>query len=221
MTDSLQTRLDAYKAGFKQKVPQAIQDQMKQATDELRDSGIVQGAIQIGDTIPDFTLTNQEDVSVNLQQLLQNGPVVINFFRGKWCPYCNIELESLNEYQDAFAAEGATLLAIAPQASSFSKALVDEKKLNFDILEDKGNLYAEALGIKFTLPAYLCKIYSGFGIDLPAHNGDDSWTLPLSARIIIDQQGNVQYLATDPDYTQRPDPSVTLDSLRQLKKAAA
>jgi peroxiredoxin len=117
-----------------------------------------------------------------------------------------------------FDALGANLIAVSPQLLKYSRALAKAKKLTFGILSDPGNQVAAKFGLVHTLPEDLRKIYLQFGIDLPRHNGDESWTLPLAARFIIDQQRVIRYAETDADYTIRPDPEHTIAALKSIKK---
>jgi peroxiredoxin len=117
-----------------------------------------------------------------------------------------------------FASLGANLVAISPQIVKYSSALANAKKLTFEILSDPGNQVAEKFGLVYALPEDLRKIYLQFGIDLPKHNGDASWTLPLAARFIIDRQGVIRYAEVDADYTIRPDPEHTIEALKTIKQ---
>jgi peroxiredoxin len=110
------------------------------------------------------------------------------------------------------------LIAISPQLAKQSRALVKAKKLTFEVLSDPGNSVAQKFGLAYVLPEDLRKIYLQFGIDVPKHNGDNSWTLPLASRFIIDQEGVIQYTAVDVDYTIRPDPEHTIEVLKSIKK---
>jgi peroxiredoxin len=113
-----------------------------------------------------------------------------------------------------FTSCGASLIAISPQLTKYSRALAKNKKLTFEILSDPGNRVAGQFALVHTLPEDLKKIYLQFGIDLPRHNGDDSWTLPLAARFIIDREAVIRYAEVDADYTVRPDPEHTLKALK-------
>lgn len=117
-----------------------------------------------------------------------------------------------------FDSLGANLVAISPQLAKYSRALAKAKKLTFEILSDPGNQVAAKFGLVYALPDDLRKIYLQFGIDLPGHNGDDSWTLPLAARFIIDGEAVIRYAETDADYTLRPDPEHTIAALKSIKK---
>ncbi len=127
-----------------------------------------------------------------------------------------MELEALQSALPEFSALGAELVAISPQIAKFSRALVKAKKLTFQILGDPANQVAGQFGLVHTVPQGLRKIYLQFGIDLPRYNADDSWTLPLAARFIIDRETVIRYAETDADYTIRPEPTHTLEALRTI-----
>ena len=115
-----------------------------------------------------------------------------------------------------FTSLGADLVAISPQLTKFSRKLANAKKLTFNILSDAGNRVAGKFGLVYTLPEDLKKIYLRFGIDLTKTNGDDSWTLPLAARFIIDREAVIRYAEIDADYTVRPDPAHTREALKSI-----
>ena len=108
------------------------------------------------------------------------------------------------------------MIAISPQLLQHSRALVKAKKLTFEVLSDPGNTVARKFGLVYALPEDLRKIYLQFGIDVPKHNGDDSWTLPLAARFIIDREGVIRYAEADADYTVRPEPEHTIEALKSI-----
>ena len=115
---------------------------------------------------------------------------------------------------DEIEALGATLVALTPQTPDKNQTMIDRNDLSFDLLHDIGNDYARQLGLRFVVPTPVQEIYSEFGIDLPGHNGDASWTLPLPARLVVDQQGIVRAADIDPDYTRRPEPEKTIEDLK-------
>ena len=127
------------------------------------------------------------------------------------------ELYALQSIVSPLRELGATLVALSPQLPAHGLAIVDQHKLEFDILSDPRNDYAAALGLRFTLPAQLQAIYGSFGINLPLFDGDDSWTLPMPGRIVIDQSGIVRAVDVDPDYTVRPEPEASLEAVRRLR----
>ena len=111
---------------------------------------------------------------------------------------------------------GATFVAVSPQQEVHNREFSEEKGLTFELLTDPGNEVAQLYGIKYTLPDDLKEVYLRFGIDLPKFNGDNSWTLPLPARLIIDQGGIIRYAEINADYTVRPDPEDTLAALKKI-----
>jgi peroxiredoxin len=127
-----------------------------------------------------------------------------------------LELDALKKATEEFKALGATFIAISPQLQSFNREFREEKKLTFEILSDPGNEVAQRYGLTFKLPEDLKEIYVKFNIDLEKYNGDDSWTLPLPARLIIDQESIIRYAAINADYTVRPDPEETIAALKNI-----
>ncbi len=111
---------------------------------------------------------------------------------------------------------GLTLIALSPQLPKFGLSIAEKHNFGFDILSDPDNAYAQALGLRYALTGELQTIYRSFGIDLPAFNGDESWTLPMPARIVVGQDGIVRHVDVDPDYTVRPDPEKTLEDVKKL-----
>jgi peroxiredoxin len=127
-----------------------------------------------------------------------------------------LELEALGKSHSAIKNAGGALVAISPQLPAHNQAMISERKLSFDILSDPGNQVAAAYGLRHQLPEDLKAVYQKFGISLPEANGDDTWTLPLPARYIIDAAGLVRYAQVNADYTIRPEPEDTLEALTAL-----
>ena len=127
-----------------------------------------------------------------------------------------MELDALKKTTAEFKALGATFIAISPQLQSFNREFREEKKLTFEILSDPGNEVAQSYGLKFKLPEDLKEVFLKFNIDLEKYNGNDSWTLPLPARLIIDQEGIIRYADINADYTVRPDPEETIAALKNM-----
>lgn len=216
---SLQAKLDAFKADFEAgkppyNVPFSVIETMRRATKELIASGLAQRALKAGDIAPSFTLNDPEGAPVSSADLLAKGPLVVSFYRGVWCPYCNMELQALQAALSEFRKAGASLVAISPQTPVNSRKSVRENALDFPILSDTRNDVAAAFGLRFELPDYLVELYKSLKNDLPNFNGDDSWTLPMPARYVIGQDGVIRYAEVNPDYTRRPEPSDMLPVLR-------
>lgn len=221
---SLQATLDAFKADFRAgkppyNAPSDIHPIMERATAELIASGQASGAAKAGDRAPVFVLNDAYGKPVSSQELLAKGPLVISFYRGVWCPYCNFELQALEAALPAIHATGANLVAISPQIAVNSLKSLRTNRLTFPILSDSHNDVAAAFGIRYALPHYLVELYKRLKNHLPAFNDDDSWTLPIPARYVIASDGNIVYAEVNPDYTQRPEPEDLLPVLKQYSVA--
>ncbi|SMF89688.1 Peroxiredoxin [Azospirillum oryzae] len=222
---SLQEKLDAFKADFQAgkppyNVPRSVIETMHRATAELIASGAAGRALKAGDKAPAFTLNDPDGKAVSSTALLAEGPLVVSFYRGVWCPYCNMELQALQAALPTFQSLGANLLAISPQTAPNSRKSVRQNALDFPILSDPRNDVAAAFGLRFELPDYLVELYKGLKNDLPAFNGDPSWTLPMPARFVIGQDGTILYAEVNPDYTRRPEPEDMLPALRSASRSA-
>jgi peroxiredoxin len=224
---SLQEKLDAFRANFESggapyHAPAHIHEIMHRATDELIASRAADSALKVGATAPDFSLKNAEGQTITSAELLRSGPLIITFYRGVWCPYCNMDLQALQAALPEFQKRGAQLLAISPQTASNSRRSQRENNLNFPILSDPHNEVAAQFGLRFTLPDYLQELYKNlFKNDLAIVNGDASWTLPMPARFLIAKNRTVLYAEVNPDYTRRPDPEALLPVLDEVSRAAA
>ncbi len=223
---ALQDRLDALKADFEAgrlplKPSKEALDIMHRATAELIESGLVQRAKKAGDPAPQFALSDPEGNDVSSRELLAKGPLVVSFYRGVWCPYCNFELQALQAALPDITERGASLVAISPQTAPNSRKSQRENKLSFPILSDVRSEVAEAFGIRFALSDELIGLYRSFKNDLPAFNDNSSWVLPMPARYVIGSDGVIAYAEINPDYTQRPDPSELLPVLDRLRTSKA
>lgn len=128
-----------------------------------------------------------------------------------------MELGALQEVLPEITKLGATLVAISPQLPQYSREVAEKHRLTFDLLSDEGNRVAQKFGLVFKLPEDLRQVYLKFGINLPGVNGEDSWTLPMPARFVVDQTGTIRAANVDPDYTRRPDPADIVEALRVLR----
>lgn len=216
---TLQAQLDAFKADFKAgkppyNAPAEIHPVMERATAELIASDAASKALKVGDKAPLFTLKDPDGNPVSSADLLAKGPLVLTFYRGVWCPYCNMELQALQAFLPTLQEAGANLVAISPQIAANSRKSVRTNGLEFAILSDTHNDVAGAFGLRFALPDYLIELYKNLRNDLPTFNDDPSWTLPMPARYVIGQDGVIRYAEVNPDYTQRPEPEAMLAAIR-------
>lgn len=208
---NLQAKLDAFKPDFEAGKPpynvsREVVETMHRATRELIASGAAARALKAGDKAPSFVLRDADGNTVSSRALLEKGPLVVSFYRGVWCPYCNMDLEALQAALPGFERFGASLVAISPQTAVNSRKSMRQNRLSFPILSDPHNDVAAAFGLRFQLPDYLVELYKSLKNELPLFNGDPSWTLPMPARYVIDRDGTIVYAEVNPDYTRRPDP---------------
>lgn len=218
---SLQEQLDTFKAQFRTQAPDGAFDAFARSTQELIDSGQAERAVKAGETAPDFTLTDQDGNAVTLKDLLAKGPLVLSFYRGVWCPYCNIELKALEEAVGDIRARGASLVAVSMQGAADSRKSQRDNKLSFPILTDKSGELANRFGLRWTLQDYVVEYHKMFGVELPKIHGDGQWNLPMPARYVIAQDGTIAYAEVNPDYTRRPEPGDLFPVLDRLVRDAA
>lgn len=222
---NLQAKLDAFKVQFESggppfNVPKEIVAGIRRGISDMVSSDMAKNAKRVGDKAPSFTLIGPDEKPVSSASLLADGPLVVSFYRGIWCPYCNIELDALQEAIPSIERLGAKLVAISPQTPLNSRKAARDKKLTFPILSDTNNDVANEFGLKFKLPANIIEILAALKIDLPTVNGEASWTLPMPARYVIAQDGTIVYAEVNPDYTHRPDPEEMLPALKKVSKVS-
>ena len=186
----------------------------ERATEALRNSGVTERALKVGEQAPAFALLDHNGKPVSSAALLAKGPLVIAFMRGRWCPFCCGEAEALNRMLPAFESAGASLIAISPQSVNQAYFMHDQHKLRFPLLVDEGNKVARQFGIVYRVPDYQEKLFSSVFINLPHINGDQSWELPLPATYVIGRDGKVQYAWINVDYTERAEPGEVLRFLQ-------
>ncbi len=191
-------------------------DTMHRSTTDLTKQGIEKTALQMGDTIPHFKLKKTRGNLIDLFDLLKLNPVVLNFYRGSWCPYCNLTLRA---YQDQLAEIqncGAQLVAISPELWMSSSANAEKFELQFEILSDVGNLIAKQFGLAYKMPTDLIKVYLELNTNIPHFNGDDSWELPVPATYIIDTKGKIIFSSINAEYLERLEPKLIIDALKEF-----
>ena len=210
--------INEYKADFRQRVPEEIQKVMLQATRNLEDSALSKNALHVNDTAKDFSLPNALGKEVTLSNVLaDNDFVVLNFYRGVWCPYCNLELKALQNIHNELTELGAALIAISPQSPDASLTTKEKNELSFEVLSDANNATAKAYGLVFSLAEELRPIYESFGIDIPGNNQEESYEIPMPATYVINKKGKIIFAFIDEDYTKRSEPEAILDAIKKAK----
>ncbi|MGW7358313.1 peroxiredoxin-like family protein [Streptomyces sp. NPDC054802] len=210
---TLNTELRAFYEARQQQIPAEVREIMQRAGQELADSGQAGRALTAGAKAPRFSLPSAKGQILALDDLLADGPVVLTFYRGAWCPYCNIALRALQQHHDAITARGARLLAVSPQIPDESLTLTEKHDLAFDVLSDIGSDTAKQYGLAFDLPEDLAAVYDRLGFDLQRVNDGHPRTLPLPATYVIGRDGVIRWAFVDTDYTTRAEPADILAAL--------
>lgn len=190
----------------------------ERGVDELRASGIAGRALAVGDEMPAFELPNARGEPVRSARLVGRGPLIVTFYRGGWCPYCNLELRAYQAALGRIRALGADVVAISPELPDRAVDTAARNAIGFEVLSDAGNAVARRFGLVFRLSDELVDIYRRNGNDLERHNGDGSWELPVPGTFVIDRGGRVALADVDPDYTRRLDPSEVVRALEALSR---
>lgn len=215
----LQPALDSFRDDWEARVgPEAARFAAGQI-EALRASGLVETAAKAGDAWPGVPLTDALGKGFDLAALMARGPVVVTFYRGGWCPYCNLELRAWQERLADLKALGATLVAISPELPDHALTTAEKNALAFPVLSDAGGAQAQALGIRFAFSEALRAVYEKSGNLLPEKNGDGSWTLPVPATFVVARGGRIAAAFIEPDYRKRTDPATVLALLQHPLEA--
>ncbi len=203
--NTLAQQIDELNKNLTQQVPPEVLTSFGQSIEDVKKLQLEDHCIKVGDTFPNFQLKNTTNQVIELNDLLQKGPIIISFFRGSWCPYCNLELRALQQKLSELEAKKVTLIAISPQLSSYSATLKKTLHLDFELLTDQDNHLAKQIGINFELQDYVSPIYQNLGIDLAVYNGNTQQELPIPAVFTLDSTGRVTYKFVDSNYMNRID----------------
>jgi peroxiredoxin len=207
---SLKNQLDEVTAA----IPDGIGSRIDAGVSEVDASGVAPG-LAVGEQAPAFTLPDALGRPVSLAGLLEQGPVVVTFYRGEWCPYCNLQLRALQAALLSFRELGASLVAISPQAPDHSLSLTEKHGLAFPVLSDLDQEVARAYRVQFTLSGDLEDLQVNvFQNDPAAQNADHSRSLPVPATFVIDRDGTVRWAFISADWRQRAEPADVLAALR-------
>lgn len=197
------------KAKNKQNIPAEKWAIMERSTNELKGKSLSSKALQTGDILPDFNLPNVRRENVSLSDF-QNDFIVVSFYRGGWCPFCNMELRALQKILPQLSNLNTSLIAITPETPDHSLTTKEKNELAFNVLSDKDNQYAKSLGLVFQLPEDLRTVYHSFNINVDKHNGNLDYELPMPATYIINKERKIIYSFVPEDYTERLDPAKIL-----------
>lgn len=213
---TLQEELDARRAQFVQTAGPEKIAAYQRGVDELVAANLAAQAVGRGDAAPDIALPNARGETVTLANLLAEGPVVLTFYRGGWCPYCNMQLRAYQRALPELRALGASLVAVSPEAPDRSLSTAEKNALEFEVLSDVKGEAGRAYRLFFDLSEELKTLYAAGGNDLAKVNADGEWHLPMPATYVIGADGRVALASVDPEYRNRLEPAEILGSLRAL-----
>lgn len=216
-TPTLESRLATLREKYASFLKPEVSDILERHVRQLEADGILRSVLRVGDPAPPFELYDSTGSRVLSKDLLAKGPLVLSFYRGTWCPYCNQELLALNEIDVDIRKAGATLLSLSPERSESVEAMRREHGITYRILRDANSVVATQFGLRYTFSDELRQLYfDTFKINIPEINGEGGWQLPVPARFIIGADHRVKYAQANPDYRFRPEPADALDKLKEL-----
>ncbi|WP_289139560.1 peroxiredoxin-like family protein [uncultured Brevibacillus sp.] len=213
----LQDALDEATLQMKNALPTEVLEAFEIAIEQTREAGLNKG-VSVGTKAPDFTLASMDGQQITLSAELEKGPVVLVFYRGVWCPFCNLELRAYEQIFDEIAAVNGRVIAISPQTAEYSSAIQEKHGLRFPVVSDVQNQTAKKYELTSQMPEKLKQIYRSIEISLDVFNGDDSWELPLPATYVIDREGIIHFASVDADYKKRVEPGEVLRLLQALQR---
>jgi peroxiredoxin len=210
---TLQDQLDAITANTRNLVQAERLAISERAVEELFATGIEEHILPVGALAPEFELHDATGRLVRSEDMLALGPLVIKFFRGRWCPYCVTELEAWRDLYEQLRERGALMVAIGPQTERQNDFMVGQHRLPFPVLSDPRCALAEKFGLAYTVPGYLRDYYMSILINIPFVNGESSWRLPIPATYVIAKDRKVLFAEAHADFRVRPEPEEALAAL--------
>ena len=191
---------------------------MRHTTEQLIREGIGNSALEVSDEIPSFGLPNVRGQLVEIKDLLKNGPIILTFYRGSWCPYCNLELRAYQQNIEEIKALGAQVIAISPELPDSSLSNAEKLALEFEVLSDFGNVVARNFGLVFKMSEEWIDVFRQLDSDFTAHNGDDTWELPVPATYVVSSDSKIVFSYVNANYLERADPQQVVAALTELSE---
>ncbi|MFB9278796.1 peroxiredoxin-like family protein [Cohnella cellulosilytica] len=214
-TLALNEQLSAIKQQFIAATPAEAHLALSRFIQEQQNSGLYNG-LEAGSKTKDFVLKNALGHSVSLYETLYKGPVVLTFYRGGWCPYCNTQLRAYQSILPQIREMGGQLIAVSPQSPDNTLSQVEKEQLTFEVLSDTNGLVAARYNLLCDVPEYVRNVLEGFGLDLAEYNQTDKWILPVPATFMIDENAIIRSAYVNADFMQRMEPDDILHELGKL-----
>jgi peroxiredoxin len=197
-------------------VPHDVSDLITRELGAVAQAGTAPG-LPVGDQAPDFELPDATGRPVRLSTLLQDAPVVLSFYRGEWCPYCNLTLHTWQQRLPELTTGGGQFVAVTPQRPSNALSITEKHQLAFPVLSDETQDVIRAYKLRFDLPPELKDLYANaWGLDLTEQNADGSWSLPVPGTFVVDRDRRIRFAFASADYRVRAEPDDVLAALRSL-----
>jgi peroxiredoxin len=212
----LAEKIERINQSFSRMMSQDDLHSLRKEIKKLAESGLAERSLKIGESIPECILPNERNEKIDIHSMLRNQPVIISFYRGQWCPYCNLELRAFQEALPEIKKLHAQLVAISPQTPDYSLSTQQRNELEFDLLSDVGNGVSRSFGLVFRLSGTMEELYRKYRMSLPRYNGDNSWELPVPGTFVVDKRGIIRGRFVNADYTQRADPGDVTAVLHKL-----
>jgi peroxiredoxin len=214
--EQLNAQLEGIEQGLRRAVPIEAYETLRQSVEELQRSGIAVG-LKAGNPAPDFTLQDATGTQVRLRERLARGPVVLTFYRGGWCPFCNAQLRAYQKVLPQIRELGASLIAVSPQSPDNTLSQTEKEELAFTVASDPRGIVAEQYRVLYEVPESVQAVLAGFGQSLLEYNATDRWVLPVPATFVIDGNGIIRFAHADPNFMRRLEPVRLLQALQALK----
>lgn len=211
--ENLQAQIKTLNSQLATQLPMQILEAFQTSITEQQFTFTEKNILKVGDTFPDFNLLNNHNKTLNIKDIPTSEKLIIAFFRGSWCPYCNLELQALETVLPEIHSKNARLIAVSPQLPVYNDTLQEQRQLSFPVLTDTANQLAHQLGITFRLSDAVASHYEQLGIRLEAFNADTSSILPIPAIFVIDRDRIIRYTHIDPDYRNRVEITTLIASL--------
>jgi len=216
----LEQDLANFKAEFERTAPAGRAALYDSKVEELRAKFALDGVLKVGDRVPEFSLPDASGSPVSLADALNGGAAVVTFYRGGWCPYCNLQLKAYQQALPEITALGAQILAVSPQLPDGSLSTAEKNGLKFPVLSDVGNSVARSFGLVYALPEELRAALRSNGKALPGVNGDESWELPVPATFVVNTDRRIAFVFVEVDYRRRLGPEELIAALRAMRESA-
>ncbi len=217
----LQEELDRRRREVYDRLDPADRKVIEDGIERVRMLQVAETGLSVGDTLPDFALVDADGRVWRGEELLARGSLVLSFFRGAWCPCCDLAMRALEAVRPEIEALGATLLGVAPTRPEDLARVAADRALHYPLLTDVGEHLAKLCGVQFELPEEHIDFYRRYGVDMPATHAGAGWELPLPATYVVRQDGVVAWAFADADWGRRAEPEAVLEVLRRLAQPAA